>query len=332
VRRKLLIAITILILSVCAWAEPPGSWVDRGEIISNTGSGWDHNFAGYSPATVVKLSGTYYLYYICSDGARAYDDNKPANRALCVATSSDGITNFSKHGSPTPVIQYQPNGHTEEGIFGAAAVVNDSTIYMYYGGTKCKSSGSCTEGTDVLVDVVIRVATSTDGTTFLNHEEVFDHVDNDYENTPFGVVNQSGTANGNAGTWFVYYGREKITGVLYGSSYNSLSKAGDISGVTIGAEWKGVSVVYDSENNEVIMFSDNTVDAWSASLSTLHSFSNEANDPGYENRQGGALLIDGTDWYWYYRSAGWDNDTTDTDTISLYSYSVGPSMSGVGMK
>jgi hypothetical protein len=307
-------------------ASPPASWVDQGNLFSNSGSGFDHSYAGWAPSTAVKLGSTYYLYYICVDGGRPYGG--PANRSVCVATSINGIS-FSKYGS-NPVIQHQPNSHEEEGVFSAVALVNGGTIYMYYGGIVCASS--CTIGQDASVDINIRVATSTDGTTFANHEEVWSGVDNGSENTPFGVVNQSGTANGNAGSWFVYYGREKPTGILYGSSYNALSKAGDLSGLTIGSDWKGSSFVYDSTDNKVYGFTDSPVDAWSASLSTLHSFSDESNDPGYTNIQGGALLIDGTAWYWFYRSAGYNNITNDTDTISLYTYNTASPFSGINIK
>ena len=108
-------------------------WVEQGVALTAGSEGtWDVRFYGQiSPGTVLKKDGTYFLYYVGADGDRSTDGG-PRNRALGVATSTDGL-NFTKHAC-NPVITHLPQNNEEEGVFSAGATVNpDGTVVLHYG-------------------------------------------------------------------------------------------------------------------------------------------------------------------------------------------------------
>ena len=149
---------------------------------------WDEVFWGsISPSTIVKKNGTYFLYYVGADGKRSTDGG-PRNRVLGVATSTDGI-NFTKY-SGNPIITHVPHNNQEEGVFSAAATLDENgDIVLYYGAVWAANS------TATSVDVYTALAVSQDGLNFTDKGYV--RVLQGQEEEPVGVFR----ANGN---WHVY--------------------------------------------------------------------------------------------------------------------------------
>ena len=112
-------------------------------------------WGGQAPASIIKFNGLFFMYYVGADG---YDTplDTPTNRALCLATSPDGV-NWTKYAS-NPVVTYTTGGSVEEGVGGAAVIVNGSTIHLYYSAIRDTGGG--------LVDLDIRYRSSTDGYSF----------------------------------------------------------------------------------------------------------------------------------------------------------------------
>ena len=156
---------------------------------------WDNSFPGaITPCTIVKLSGTYYLYYVGSDGKRDHD-NGPAHRKLGLATSSNGI-DFTKYGG-NPILSWSPRNNDEEGIFGAKAILLDGRIYLYINTISAKNATTDQVWADV------HLVTSTDGKHFSKPVLVLDHSNADVigygdELGPTGIMHKDGK-------WLLYY-------------------------------------------------------------------------------------------------------------------------------
>ncbi len=156
---------------------------------------WDDFTPGaITPCTMVKLSGTYYLYYIGSDGKRDHDDG-PAHRKLGLATSSNGI-DFTKY-EGNPLLSWSPMNNDEEGIFGAKALLIDGKIYLYINTISAKNASTDQVWADV------HLLTSTDGKHFSKPTLVLDHSNADIigygdELGPTGILY-------NDGKWTLYY-------------------------------------------------------------------------------------------------------------------------------
>jgi hypothetical protein len=156
---------------------------------------WDDSPPGaITPCTVVKLTGTYYLYYIGSDGKRDHD-NGPAHRKLGLATSSNGI-DFTRYAG-NPIFSWSPSNNDEEGIFGAKAMVIDGTIFLYL------NTISSNDATTDQVWADIHLVTSRDGKHFSKPILVLDHsnpavVGYGDELGPTGISH-------NNGKWSLYY-------------------------------------------------------------------------------------------------------------------------------
>ena len=160
---------------------PPGSWDD-------------FNPGAITPCTIVKLSGTYYLYYIGSDGKRDHDDG-PAHRKLGLATSSNGI-DFTKY-EGNPILSWSPMNNDEEGIFGAKALSIDGKIHLYLNTISAKNASTDQVWADV------HLLTSTDGKHFSKPVLVLDHsnaaiIGYGDELGPSGIMY-------NDGKWTLYY-------------------------------------------------------------------------------------------------------------------------------
>lgn len=145
----------------------PSDWVDYGPVMETGGEGaWDFQWAGLTPASVIKKDGTYYFYYVASDGPRSFDGG-PRHRAIGVATSPDGIR-FTKYDG-NPIITYAPFNGEEEGA-NSAGVTLDATgqFVMVYGAAQGRSSIIVADG---------RVALSDDGLHFTDAGQVISHCD-----------------------------------------------------------------------------------------------------------------------------------------------------------
>lgn len=191
-----------LALATLSAAEilPPerGDWSPPREIIGlrlgAEGSWDDHPPGAITPCTMIKLGGTYYLYYIGSDGKRDHDLG-PAHRKLGLATSSNGL-DFSKyHGNP--ILSWSPAGNDEEGLFGAKGTVINGTLYLYLNTLSAKNATTDQVWGDV------HLVTSRDGIHFSEPILVLDHSDPDIvgygdELGPTGII-------AHHGRWSLYY-------------------------------------------------------------------------------------------------------------------------------
>jgi hypothetical protein len=197
-------------------------WTDRGVVLTAGPVGsWDTRlFGARTPATVIRKGGIYFLYYIGADGTRS--DTGPSHRALGVATSSDGI-NFTKYAG-NPVLTFLPNNDEEEGIQCATALLYDGTIYLYYGALIDINYPS------EFVNEDVRLATSTNGYSFIDQGIVLDHSDRSvwgYGDELYPVA-----AFKCGDTWNLYYtvksaaaGWHNDLGRAWGSSSTNLSNS-----------------------------------------------------------------------------------------------------------
>lgn len=281
-------------------------WTDHGVVIV-AGTGWDRRLGGaISPCWVVKKNGTIYLYYLGADGDRSTDGG-PRNRALGVATSTDGIS-FTKY-SGNPIITFLPHDNEEEGVFSAGGILDDNGDFIiYYGALEASNS------TSEEVDIYVALATSSDGLSFdnsraLNGEFVFEP-DGD-EVDPIGVLRDGDT-------WHVYYinnaGWE--LNLLSGPAMDNLSDQGGVSG-TPGGEAKGGGNPIFLDDDTFVVFFDHfdsrdpiVVTGSRSDPSNLTQV--DRYDWGGEGHKNQTTFLDrqaGT-WYMYYRS---DN----TETINV---------------
>jgi hypothetical protein len=290
--------------------EIPGQsdWTDRGAVLT-CGTGWDGYFAGITPSTVVKLNGTYFLYYIGASGPRSTDQG-PANRALGVATSTDGI-NFTRYAG-NPVITHQPHSNIEEGIISAKAVCVNDTIYMYWGAIW--ASNRTTES----VDVFTRLSVSTDGFNFTDKGEIYRGSENGNENWPFSVLNVQGRAGGTSGSWFVWYGKQQPGHILVGNSPYSMSSIGT-SNLSNSINYRGADKVFLG-GQRVAVFRNMPVRVDTANINDLKSWQgpvhtyNVGSDAGlptvYIDRETGT-------WFQYFMenvSKGLSSGTTPAES------------------
>ena len=172
-------------------------WTDQGTVLKP--GTWDARLVGgFSPCTMIKKKGTYFLYYIGARGGRR-NDNGPAWRALGVATSTDGKV-FTKYSGNPIITHWEPSGHVnaeEAGVWTAAAMMDRGQILMYAGVmTAISATGVNDDG---------KLYASTDGFTFKEVAKVLDHADRSIwgfgdEFDPFGVFKHPSD-----GTWHMYY-------------------------------------------------------------------------------------------------------------------------------
>ena len=171
------------------------AWVDRGVVLSAEPGRWDTRIEGmFTLVGVIKRKGTFFLYYIGADGDR--NDGGPANRAIGVATSKDGI-HFRKYPG-NPVLTHQPSGAPtgEGGIFsGGVWLDDDETVVMYFGGMEEYRAES--------VDGDIALAVSSDGLSFTYCGDVWT-----YEQSGIQVGDEIfpvAVYKGDDGTWSIYF-------------------------------------------------------------------------------------------------------------------------------
>jgi len=200
-------------------------WINQGVVLTNGSTGdWDARLHGMiSPCTIVKKSGTFYLYYIGADGNRSTDGG-PRHRALGVATSSDGL-HFQKS-NENPILTFLPHNNQEEGIFSlTAALDKEGNLFLYYGALTAPNSTSESVRSDV------RIAKSSDGIIFTDIGEVLSSSDPSVwgygdELFPIGFFR-------NSRNWYVYYLAKGNTtrwdlGVAIGSTMDKLPNSHEL--------------------------------------------------------------------------------------------------------
>jgi hypothetical protein len=147
-----------------------GDWTLSGTVLTPAAGTWEDNIWAGGPYPVVKVDGVYYLYY---GGADGYDDveHTPTNRAIGVATSTDGRS-FTKHaGNPIVTYSTAPQ-YREESATNPVVLYEDGTWHMWYGAGRAINPSE--------VDIDIRYRTSTDGLTWTGDTLVFQSLGDEY--------------------------------------------------------------------------------------------------------------------------------------------------------
>jgi hypothetical protein len=199
-------------------------WVDHGMIFEAGAEGeWDYYLWGGFAFSVIKMDGTYYLYYQGSSDYRTEFDETVMWRAIGVATSNDGI-HFTKY-EGNPILTWFPNQNGEEGAVSSGVTLGDGgEVILYYGAN--------TEESATTVNADVRIASSFNGLNFNDLGIVLDHRDRSvwgYGDELFAV-----DAIYDSGQWIVYYipngtSESGLLGVAYGDQYNNLSKSSAVT-------------------------------------------------------------------------------------------------------
>jgi len=199
------VGILLLLLLIIWWGGAgsaaadlplPGEWTERGTVVPKGSNGsWDDT--DVRMGTVIVFRDSLFLYYVGADHQRP--DGDAGNMAIGLAKSADGV-NFTKY-SGNPVITFRPTGDAEEcPEFPQAAVLNDGTIRMYWGGNTSIGGG--------MVRCDIYLSTSSDGIHWSSGTKVIDYHDigsgGGDEIWPIGLLHAPGGTASRTGNWHLW--------------------------------------------------------------------------------------------------------------------------------
>jgi hypothetical protein len=285
-----------------SWIPRQEDWVDHGTIFEAGEPGeWDHILWGGFAFSVIKIDGTYFLYY---QGSSEYSNEEETVmwRSIGVATSSDGI-HFTKYAN-NPILTWFPNNSLEEGAVSSAVTVdNDGRIYLFYGAN--------TEETSSTVNADARVAVSTDGILFTDNGLVLDHTDRSVwgsgdELFPVAVIQEQDQ-------WIVYYipngtlqsGR---LGVATGNQYNNLQQTSEVKAGRSGIKAWGTAGQVKLNSGDYALVINNVrekrTEIRQVSIMSPNILSEPITVYQYNETQQIALLYDEQKeiWFMYYRA------------------------------
>lgn len=292
-------------------AAIPGTtdWVDQGTVVGPTSGGWDARLlGGFSPCSLTKQSGTYFLYYIGASGGRS-NDNGPAFRALGVLTSTDGV-NWTKYSGNPVITHWEPEGHSnqqEAGIFTTTSLLDDDGTVVLFAGAMTAS------GPDSVVDDG-KLYTSPDGLNFTLITTVLDHTDplvwgSGDEIDPLTVFKHPLD-----GTWHMYYSAANFGWALAyqsGVSRDMFDPSTSQPVIQGGALVVGCSSVLISPD-QVALFVNRVDSNWTHWFTEVYTVS--VDDPtllngpvvtyDFSNSMGGAVFLDRdtNQWFWFYNN------------------------------
>jgi hypothetical protein len=280
----------------------PADWVDYGHTLEAGPEGsWDFQWAGVTPVGVIKKSGTYFFYYVASDGPRSHDGG-PRHRAIGVATSVDGI-HFTKYGN-NPIMIHSPFNGEEEGANSAGVMLDaNGDFIMYYGAAKGPGSLIVADG---------RVAISKDGFHFKDVSMVLNHRDRSLygygdEIFPVAVFKHEGI-------WYVYYQPNggtapRTLGLAWGPSWLSLRNSVRVLDEKTGGKPVGTwgNVIWLSPEKialfiQRLWWPNTFIEVRTASPKTPHKLSKPVVRYDIPNLKRGTVFLDTErrTWFMYY--------------------------------
>ncbi len=279
-------------------------WVDYGTIFEQGEVGdWDYQLWGGFAGTVVKHSGTYYLYYQGASGYQIVPDETVTWRAIGVATSPDGV-NFTKYVN-NPILTWFPTPDGEEGATSGGATLNENgDVTMFYGANTAVSP--------TLVNADGRLATSVNGIDFTDLGIVLDHRDSSVWGSGdelFPII-----AFQDNGQWFVYYIpnipiHARKLGVVWGNAPDNLNNSSGVSSGGAVSTWGMGGYAKVGPDVYALFINDVTVPKTEVRTISLDA-PDQASAPieTYqfdEVTQATILLDEDTNtWFMYYRGVG----------------------------
>jgi hypothetical protein len=278
-------------------------WVDYGIIFEAGAEGeWDYYLWGGFAFSVLKMDGTYYLYYQGASDYRTDFDETVLWRAIGVATSQDGIQ-FTKF-EGNPLLSWFPNENGEEGAVSSGVTEgNNEEIVLYYGAN--------TEESATTVNADVRVASSLDGLNFNDLGLVLKYNDPSVwgsgdELFPVDAIYDSGK-------WIVYYipngtAESGLLGVAYGNQINALDQTSVVTsnGQPISVWGTAGHVKLDAETYALILNNvrEKRTEVRLVSLQTPNVVSEPVAVYQFDEVQQANLLLDEETqtWFMYYRT------------------------------
>jgi len=228
-------------------------WTEVGEIITETPGAWDEK--SLQIFGIVKLSGTYYLYYGSGfDGC--WDQHADvAHKSVGLATSSDGI-NFTKHPASPVLIPHDfvPVSAHEEGIrLARIRWIEDLGKFVgFFGVEDPGGPDTCpygaTSGCDcnISVDAFVYTASSVDGINWTPEGEVSGAYNQD-GNESYGSAFEY--ASGNYYLWSHYASGGHTFHASKGTDNTSLTELGVVPELNFG--WSPLETFLHDDNNTV---------------------------------------------------------------------------------
>ncbi|MEO8355883.1 MAG: hypothetical protein ABI621_08215 [Chloroflexota bacterium] len=199
-------------------------WVDHGIILEAGVQGeWDLYLWGGFSFSVIKKDDTYFLYYQGSSDYRTEFDETVLQRAIGVATSSDGI-HFTKY-QGNPILKWFPNQYGEEGAVSSGVTQGElGETIVFYGANSQQSPST--------VNADVWAASSGDGFNFTDIGVALDREGKSVwgrgdELFPVDAIYDSGR-------WIVYYipngtPESVLLGVACGNQYNTLTQSSAVT-------------------------------------------------------------------------------------------------------
>jgi hypothetical protein len=278
-------------------------WIDHGPIFSAGPVGaWDHYLYGGFGGTAVKKNNTFLLYY---QGAEDYDTTygTVTYRAIGVATSPDGMS-FTKHGG-NPVLVWFPTNSLEEGAASAGATLSSTgEVVIYYGANTAISA------TEVNGDG--RVATSTDGLTFVDKGLVLDHNDSQLWGSGDEVFPVAALLH--LGKWHAYYipngsPQKGLLGVAWGTSLAGLTSSAQVLAQGDVPAW-GMAGHAMLDGATCALFisevGNKTISAYTMDPQVPDKLTGPLETYSFSNMSQGTVFLDGDTgtWFMFYRDQG----------------------------
>jgi len=276
---------------------PASAWEEQGVVLSPSGSGWDSFAKDYFGATsMVRKAGTYYLYYHAASGPRR-SDGGPANRAIGIAISQDGV-HFTKY-SGNPIITHQPSkghiNHEEEGASNPVVTLDGAGNFTMFWAAKTAVSA-----TGISNDIHLSI--SKDGFNFSDKGLVIPHtIDGGGDEVlPNGVIRALGGSSSLKGSWHLWYTTDgfggRKTSLATGDTPSQLKQHSNNPVLSMRHNWP---VLHSNGDVSVLSKEGSTI---TLRKTTIHKLNTYSSSVTYSSGSLGFIFPDHPNnvWRWYY--------------------------------